>query len=333
MTLSTSIAAHATEAPVDGWVQLLPAGQFQGRDGRGPYRLDNADAVIAATRALGMDLPIDRDHQTDFAPRGTAIVAAGWIRELSARSDGLYGRVEWTDTAKAQLAAREYRYLSPVFDFVRESGRVVRVLRAALTNNPNLHLTAIASQERREMQIDIAKLRQALGLGEDSSADAIVTAAQTANAAGTAIGDVRSALGLPATADTAAMVARVRELAAAADPARVVPLAQFEGLSRELAAVKQRLVDADVERAVHGATAEGKLAPAMHDWARAYAAKDLDGFKAWAASAPVIVKPGAADPARAPGGDRTMDDEDRAVASALGLSAEAWSKTLKQETR
>jgi len=41
--------------------------------------------------------------------------------------------------------AREYRYVSPVFQFDPKDGSVTRLLRAGLTNNPNLHLTAIAA--------------------------------------------------------------------------------------------------------------------------------------------------------------------------------------------
>ncbi|MCX8017648.1 MAG: phage protease, partial [Rhodocyclaceae bacterium] len=43
------------------WVQLIPAGEFTGRDGRGPYTLDAA-AVLAAFERGGIDLP--NNHQT-----------------------------------------------------------------------------------------------------------------------------------------------------------------------------------------------------------------------------------------------------------------------------
>src|SRR5205814_1362938 len=125
----------------------IPAGTFFGRDGRGPYQFDDPAGVIAATRALQMaaGLPIDYDHATDFgAPAGHAAPAAGWIRELAVRDGALWGRVEWTDRAAAAIRAREYRYVSPVFQFTPEGGRVTRLLRAGLTNNPNLHLTAIS---------------------------------------------------------------------------------------------------------------------------------------------------------------------------------------------
>ena len=86
------------------WIELLPAGVFYGRDGRGPFRLDDPAAVIASTTAMQMNagLPIDYDHATDFgAPEGRPAPAAGWIRELEVRDGAVWGRVEWT--ARAQV--------------------------------------------------------------------------------------------------------------------------------------------------------------------------------------------------------------------------------------
>lgn len=102
------------------WIELLPAGVFYGRDGRGPFRLDDPTAVIASTTAMQMNagLPIDYDHATDFgAPEGRPAPAAGWIRELEVRRGAVWGRVEWTTRAASSIVAREYRYVSPVFQF------------------------------------------------------------------------------------------------------------------------------------------------------------------------------------------------------------------------
>jgi phage I-like protein len=102
------------------WVMLIPAGEFSGRDGRGPFRLDNAARVVAATAALGLTagVPIDYDHATDFAaPKGRPAPAAGWIRELEERDGALWGRVEWTPHGVKAITSREYRYISPVFQY------------------------------------------------------------------------------------------------------------------------------------------------------------------------------------------------------------------------
>jgi hypothetical protein len=51
-TCATTIAENQ---PAPEWIELLPAGDFVGRDGRGPFRVSNAEAVIAATDALRME--------------------------------------------------------------------------------------------------------------------------------------------------------------------------------------------------------------------------------------------------------------------------------------
>jgi phage I-like protein len=141
------------------WVHLMPNGEIDARDGR-KFRLDQPDAVIALTKQLGMDLPIDFDHAIDLAAPGTPAPAAGWIKTLEPRGDGIWGRTEWTERGAASLRSREYRYLSPVFEHLKGSNAVTRILRAALTNNPALHLTAVASNDVR------TSLATAYGLSE-----------------------------------------------------------------------------------------------------------------------------------------------------------------------
>lgn len=137
-------AFHATALPAfDGaavpeWIQLLPAGRFTGRDGRGPWICDPA-AVVTGTRAyLGdLDIPVDYDHQLEYTTKnGQPAPAAAWITALEARADGVWGKVLWTAKGRAHVAAREYRYVSPVFYF---TGGVVQAIESvALTNVPNL---------------------------------------------------------------------------------------------------------------------------------------------------------------------------------------------------
>ncbi|MDP2832166.1 MAG: phage protease [Pseudomonadota bacterium] len=125
-----------------GWVHLVPAGTFTGRDGRGPYRLDTA-AILQTFATWGMDLPVDYEHQSVTAgTNGQPAPAAGWIKQLDAREGGLWGRVEWTERALAMIRAKEYRYLSPVFRY-QPDGCIMAILGAGLTNQPNLHLTAL----------------------------------------------------------------------------------------------------------------------------------------------------------------------------------------------
>ena len=149
---------------VPAWVMLVPSGTFKGRDGRGPFHIANPDDVIAETQAQQLEagLPFDINHSTDFAaPKGGESPAAGWIKELANRDGAIWGRVEWTALGKESLTRGpnneppQYRYISPVFTFDEKTGEVQEILRAALTNNPNLYDTVICARAI-EMKVNIA---------------------------------------------------------------------------------------------------------------------------------------------------------------------------------
>src|SRR5579862_656446 len=268
-------ALIASEVGAPDWIQLIPAGSFRGRDGRGPYLLADPAAVIAATNALRMKagIPIDYDHATDFgAPMGNPAPAAGWIAEFAVRDGAIWGRVEWTERAAQAIRAREYRYISPVFQYAPGDGTITRLLRAGLTNNPNLYLTAIsaAGDEESEMDEFLGQLRDLLGLPADASTDDILTRLRT---------------GLAAEGSDAAAAHR----AGSFDPARYVDVAQFQQALTELNALKMERARERAEHAVDAAIRSGKLIPAHREWAVAYCAADPHGFESFAARQPVVL--------------------------------------------
>jgi len=186
-SIALALAATANESQAEQWIHIMPSGEFSGRDGRGPWAMHNADAVIAASAAFAgkKPIPVDYDHQIDMAAKnGQPAPAAGWIKQLQARNDGLWGLIEWTSKASAHLTAKEYRYLSPVFNHT-PSGEVTRVLRAALTNNPALELTALTSAQGADMQAQdsMVELRSLLGLAGDADMTAIIQAVRDLTAA------------------------------------------------------------------------------------------------------------------------------------------------------
>ena len=114
------LTAHASELSAStadqNWVRLIPAGTFAGRDGRGPYQAGDRAAleqIAALTRQYhgATDIVFDYEHQTlQAVENGKPAPAAGWIKEIEACDDGLYGRVEWTSAA-ADLSP----FFPPVF--------------------------------------------------------------------------------------------------------------------------------------------------------------------------------------------------------------------------
>ncbi len=255
------------------WIQLIPAGSFHGRDGRGPYVLADPSAVIAATNALRMKagIAIDYDHATDFgAPQGNPAPAAGWITEFAIRSGAIWGRVEWTERAASAIRAHEYRYISPVFQYAPSDGTITRLLRAGLTNNPNLYLTAISAAGDEESNMDefLKKLREMLGLPADASTD-----------------DILERLGNAAGDYDAAAAHRSGNF----DPARYVAVAEFQQALSELNTLKMERAREKAEHAVDAAIRSGKLVPAHREWAISYCAADPKGFAGFAARQPVVL--------------------------------------------
>ena len=268
-----AFGVEASRATAPEWIQLIPAGSFHGRDGRGPYLLDDPAAVIEATRALRMKagIPIDYDHATDFGPaQGSPAPAAGWITEFAVREGAIWGRVEWTARAASAILAHEYRYISPVFQYAPGDGTITRLLRAGLTNNPNLYLTAIsaAGDEESNMNEFLKQLRELLGMSPDASSD-----------------DILKQVGTMASACAQDDSASHRNL----DPARYVGVAEFQQALTELNALKLQRAREQAEHAVDGAIRAGKLAPAHREWAIAYCAADPKGFDTFAARQPVLL--------------------------------------------
>ncbi len=134
----------------DGWAQLLPAGAFSAVDGRpdevpgGQWFLDGATALklINQVRGLTNDRLIDYEHQTlNATDNGQPAIAAGWFNayEMQWRDgDGLYIKPRWTEKARAHIKADEYRYLSAVFNYNKQTGTPTSIEMAALTNYPGL---------------------------------------------------------------------------------------------------------------------------------------------------------------------------------------------------
>lgn len=171
-TVVSSLHFQIPAGAAPEWVHLTPAGTFRGIDGRGPFTLENADDVIRASMSAGK-FPLDENHSIDLAaPEGRPAPARGWIIAMEARADGLWGRVEWTATGKRLVEDGDYRGISPVL-MSTKAGKLLRILRASLVNDPNLTLTTL---HHRENDMDfLAKLRQALGLKDDAAEDTVLT--------------------------------------------------------------------------------------------------------------------------------------------------------------
>jgi phage I-like protein len=359
------VASHATAltaadaAGGERWVQLIPPGTFAGRDGRGPYISgDKAamQAIVKNSRAyLGTtDAVVDYDHQSVFGAvegvGGTA-PAAGWIKDMEARDDGVWGRVEWTGKAADAIKAGEYRYLSPVFMHAK-SGQVLAIKMAGLTNTPNLDLVAVAASTLfsatnptgDSMDKILAALGLATGTNDAGVVDAInalrtssSTIAKLAGLADTAKpADITAAVeamsadrkkvaeaaGLKADAKSDDIVTTVQAALKGTDPAKFVPIAQVAALQGDLKKVQDELLAGKVKVAVNTAMEKGKVPPSMEEWATDFATKDLAGFEAYSAKAPSLTKSQLEEGSKKKDGDADLTDP-----AALAAAATAYQKT------
>lgn len=306
-----SIALCADAGP-DGrqWVQLLPLGELHGRDGRGPWRVAAADQVIERTRrhAGKVQLPIDYDHQLYLGRgKGTPAVAAGWIVGLQARSDGVWGLVEWTDRAATMIRNREFRYISPVFHHTH-SGEITQLLAAGLTNLPNLDLTALASAGAdltMNPEDILRELRSLLGIGDDEDAGAILDAVRALTTAANS---------------------------QAPDPARFVPIGDFERVTGELNRLNQGVSLQAATSAVEREIERGSLPPFLKEWGISVCSINKPAFDAFVERTGPSVRrlfetqlPGAHfRPGSGTAGNLTS--EEQAVCSVLGHSADDFRK-------
>ena len=303
-----ALSAEAMAVKSEQWVQLLPVGKVIGRDGRGPWLVRKPERIVAATRQLAGKgwLAVDYEHQIDLhAQTGKPAIAAGWIKAVEVRADGIWGLIEWTERASSLIRAHEYRYLSPVFEHTR-SGEVTRILRAGLTNSPNIDLKALASMGAGMNQTSptnrlTTELRALLSLPEDAEEDAIIEAVRALLSSRNAVGN---------------------------DPSAFVPIADFIKVTAELNQVKQGVsrnsavthVDTQIER--------GRLPPYLREWGVSLCTMNKPAFDDFVdRTAPsmqrLFERQGHA--ATAITGDRALPpggDDEKAVCAALGLTTE-----------
>jgi phage I-like protein len=348
---ATIALCHAQALP-DGeapeWIHLLPQGVIETVDGRGPYTVEDPDALIARSmEATGGRAPIDENHATDLAaPNGGASPARGWIVALQARADGIWGKVDWTKSGRELIGDRAYRAVSAVFTHDK-ANRVQLLLRAALVNRPNLRgLTALNSEI--VMNPVLAALLKVLGLKADAdeatalqAVEALKTTAST-TALQAALSPIAKAAGLKADADDKAVLAAVTTLAKAKDGDKdmvIVALqAEVTTLGTQLKTLQDGTARDKAEAAVDAAIALGKpgVKPlrdhyiARHMAEPAAVDKELAGL-------PSLTKPSGATATAPVAMDKdgkpvvALQAEQLKVAKVLGIDPEKMKATLAAE--
>lgn len=298
---------------VPEWIHMLPLGILELTDSRSPIQVDQAalDSILEAFVKRGNDLVIDYEHAT---LSGNEAPAAGWIKELEARPDGLWARVDWTDKAAAYIRNKEYRYFSPVLPLDAKR-RPTQMLNAGLTNFPAItHLPPLVAKSREGMEVVVlaenspawtpapqkkeeatAMLKQLIakfGLPPEATEAEVLALVETRvqeavafKTQAAALPEIFQALGLKADAKPGEITAAITVLKTAHQGDQ----GKLTDLEKEVAALKDREATREAEAVVLKGEAEGKLIPGQRDWALKYAKENPADFAAYLAKAPKIV--------------------------------------------
>jgi phage I-like protein len=315
LALNTDLSATVSDGKAPEWVELIPPGpNVTGRDGR-QWLFDEQAGTLVQSSFLGraIDLPIDWEHATQHrASKGESAPAAGWIKQLELRNGGLWGLVDWTPRASEQVINREYRFLSPVFDFDPDTTRIARLVSAGLTNKPNFLLTALNQENTEVTPVTLSP--------------ALLTA-----------------LGLPATATEEQALAATAQLKATAQATNTekpnleqfMPRADYDSVLQRATNAEQALAEQkktehnkQVDALITSATQAGKITPATVDYHRA-ACQDETGlarFKAFVDAAPVIAGPSNLDERKPDKTATALNAEEQQVAKLLDMSDEYFIK-------
>ena len=268
-------------------VKLLPLGLVHST--KGDFLVDDESFRLIRCKFMErqLQIPIDYEHQT---LKDMQAPAAGWVKDIVLKSDGIYGAVDWTERAAEYLKNREYRYISPVVTLRNADKKAVGLHSAALTNTPAINaMTPIACSDKPSRDGGGADQENAES-GEKDTLEALAALLQL---------------------DPSATMEDIYKAVAAL-------LEGQEALKLKADAYQFEVVRMKADDVVAEALKDGKVLPFQRDWAFQSAMNDLDGFTLWLKSAPRVVPMGEVCPERLP---QTQRHHSRAY-ELMGLSAE-----------
>lgn len=292
MKLTVAACSFEIDKAKYGRIQLLPYGKFRATDGRPTdveawYVTDtNGTDVVALANSQKNPLPIDYEHQILHSQQnGKEAPSAGWMEYLYFNPQGIFADVRWTDKAADYIKNGEYRYISAVFAYDTD-GYVRKIFHAALTNTPALDgmeeamVAASVNLLQEDNPMDkklLAALCALFALKSDAS-EADITEKVTALSAAKGDSPVDVLDVYAKLAEKEQSVAALSTQVGNPDPAKFVPVEQVVALQADFNALKTS-VEADKKEAlITAALSQGKLAPALKDWAQSLPVEALSAY-------------------------------------------------------
>ncbi|ENW79768.1 hypothetical protein F909_02871 [Acinetobacter sp. ANC 3929] len=298
------------------YLVLIPEGIFRGVDGRptdAPHWIltpERGRQIAAALSQRSIDLVVDYEHATLKAQEsGDPAPASGWLKPAGfhyVEGVGLCSnQFEWTDKAKEFIAAKEYKYTSPVF-FYMETGEILGLHSFALTNTPNLdnlpeaRLAAAAQElfaqnlpQDSSMEELLEQLRWMLNLPLSATAEEITAELNKLQQ------QIQEKTGVAVAANSKNLfdaMAAIDQLKLAAnstsspDPSKFVPIEMYNEAKAQAVSVAASGQEKEIKELITAACSDGRLTggKASLDWANDFAKRDFEGFKTHIEGVPKI---------------------------------------------
>ncbi|HHF1624515.1 TPA: phage protease [Haemophilus influenzae] len=344
MKLTVAACSFEIDKAKYGRIQLLPYGKFRATDGRPTdveawYVTDtNGADVVALANNQRNPLPIDYEHQIIHSLKnGKEAPSAGWMEYFYFTPQGIFADVRWTDKAADYIKNGEYRYISAVFAYDTD-GYVRKIFHAALTNTPALdgmeEAMVAASvnllQEDNPMNKKLLAALCTLFVLKADASEADITEKVTALSAAKGDSAVDVLDVYAKLAEKEQSVAALSTQVGNPDPAKFVPVEQVAALQADFNALKTS-VEADKKaELITAALSQGKLAPALKDWAQSLS---VEALSAYLEKAPAMAALSGEPQAKGDPEQKVvaLSAAESAAAKALGLSEKDYMATYKEQ--
>ncbi|MBI5816687.1 MAG: hypothetical protein HZB29_13880 [Nitrospinae bacterium] len=290
---------------------IVPFGVFPHAKGDQVIDRPAAKRILNRMSSWGRDIVVDYLHES-FKQCGRA-PAAGWVKSATARltEDGIEAVIEWTGDAMKSINAKEYRFLSPVFE--SDGGMITGLVNLGLTNNPNINsmpplINQLSIQENQMPKTLIESLKSSLGLAPGAAEADVLSAVEAlikrpGSIAGILGGKV-ALLGLAPEATDEQIAAKIEELATACAETKESSTGQL----------------------VNDAIAAGKLSPALAGWANNLGRNNPESLRVFLLnSSPAIPLGGIITPCGKPAAGKLTESESN-VMRLLNLSESDFAK-------
>lgn len=295
---------------------LVPEGTFSGVDGRpfdAPHWIltpERGEQIVAALNQRAVDIVIDYEHATLKAQEtGEPAPASGWLKAASfsyIKGVGICStNFKWLDKAKEHIEKEEYKYLSPVLFYTKNTGEVVGLHSVALTNTPNLdnlpeaQLAALAqdyftqnSPQESEMDELLDQLRWMLNLPLSATAEEILAELNKLSA------QIKEKIGVAVAAngqnlfDALNAIDQLKVAAnsqATVDPTQFVPMSVYQEAVNQAGAAEAAQKSKEIDDLIVAACSDGRLTgQSTIAWMKDQAKTNPDFVKAHLESLPKI---------------------------------------------